>query len=61
MEGMTDGRKMLTAAPHPVAPWWYQAWVWAFRRNIRASALETVEIEIAPRGGRKGVLNGGGQ
>lgn len=61
MEGMTSDGKPLTAAPHPVAPWWYRAWVWAFRRNIRASALENVEIEITPRGSRKGALNGGGQ
>ena len=57
----SDDGKALTSTSHPVASWWYRAWVWAFRRNIRASALETVEIEIAPRGSRKGALNGGGQ
>ena len=61
MERMTDDGKPLTATSHPVAPWWYRAWVWAFRRNIRASALKNVEIEIVLRGTRKGVLNGGDQ
>ena len=57
---MTDG-KPLYCTSHPVAPWWYRLWVRLFHRNIRASALETVEIEIAPRHGRKHTINGGGQ
>lgn len=56
---MTDDGKPLYSTSHPVAPWWYGVWVRLFRRDVRSSAVETVEIEMQPRSGQTHPINGG--